>query len=196
MSRRQETTPDKVDRRDFMLGATTALGAAGLAASLSRPDPAEGAVDQPWPPGKRKKRKTEQLMLHQDNPVITPLDLGPSGRSAGDSFYFHAALRRTPAGPVIGEVFGIKTVVKTAIVQNPSVEQRFTDLVFTFNQRQDQIVVSGIADYPAAGNEFDTERPVVRAVVGGLGAFIGASGELTTTRHSEGGYTQVFSLLK
>ncbi|HXJ79387.1 MAG TPA: hypothetical protein VMS64_12000 [Candidatus Methylomirabilis sp.] len=195
MSRRQDTTPDRVDRRDFMLGATTALGAAGLAASLSRPDRAEGA-ELPWPTSKRKKRKTEQFMLHQDNPVITPLDLGASGRSAGDSFYFHAILRRTPAGPVVGEVFGIKTVVKTAIVQNPSVEQRFTDLVFTFNQRQDQIVVTGIADYPAAGNEFDSERPVVRAVVGGMGAFIGASGELTSTRHSEGGYTQVFSLLK
>ncbi len=57
-------------------------------------------------------------------------------------------------------------------------------------------MVAGIADYPVAGAEFDADRPVVRAIVGGTGVFIGASGELTSTRHPEGGHTQVFTLLK
>jgi hypothetical protein len=56
--------------------------------------------------------------------------------------------------------------------------------------------VAGVADYPAAGGEFDPDQPVVRAIVGGTGAFIGAGGELTSTRHPAGGYTQVFTLLK
>ena len=196
MSHRRDATPAKVDRRDFMLGATTAVGAAGLAAaSLSRPDLAEGAPPA-GPIGKHKKPKTEELTINQDVPVIVPLDVGIAGPTVGDAFYFHASLRLTPAGPVVGEVFGTKVVVKTATTQHPQVEQRLTDLVFTFNDRHDQIVVAGAADYPVAGAEFDPDEPVVRAIVGGTGAFIGARGELTSTRHPAGGYTQVFTLLK
>jgi len=193
MSRRRDTPPAKVDRRDFMLGTTTALGAAGLGTSLARPEFAEGAAPLL---GKPKKPKTEQFTIHQDAPVITPLDVGAGGPSLGDSFYFHAVLRPAPGSPVVGEVFGTKIVVKTATTQNPLIEQRITNLVFTFNDRQDQIVVAGVADYPVAGAEFDPNQQVIRAIVGGTGAFIGAGGELTSTRHPEGGYTQVFTLLK
>lgn len=193
MSHRRDASADRVDRRGFMLGATSALGAASLAASLSPPDRAEGA---PAGTPKRKKPKTEKFTIHQDVPVIIPLDAGASGPTAGDSFYFHAALRSAPAHDVIGEVFGTKIVVETGTAQNPAVEQRITHLVFTFNDREDQIVVAGVADYPAAGAEFDPDRPVVRAIIGGTGEFIGALGELTSTRHPDGGYTQVFALLK
>jgi hypothetical protein len=96
---------------------------------------------------------------------------------------------------MVGTVFGTKVVVKTATSQNPLVEQRVTNLVFTFNDRQDPIVVAGVADYPVAGAEFGPDQPVVRAIVGGTGAFIGASGELSSTRHPAGGYTQTFTLL-
>jgi hypothetical protein len=44
---------------------------------------------------------------------------------------------------------------KAATPQNSRVEQRITNLVFTFNDRQDQILVAGVADYPVAGAEFD-----------------------------------------
>jgi hypothetical protein len=196
MSHRRDRTPARVDRRDFLLGATTALGGAGLAASLSRPDRAEGAAPPPKPTGKPKKPKTQEFTIYQDAPVIVPLDLGASGPTAGDSFYFYAALRLVPAGPVVGEVFGTKVVVKTATALQPLIEQRITNLVFTFNDRLDQIVVAGVADYPVAGAEFDPDQPMVRAIVGGTGAFIGARGELTSTRHPEGGYTQIFALLK
>jgi hypothetical protein len=196
MNPRRDTTPVKVDRRDFVLGATTAVGVAGLAASLSRPHPAEGAAPPPEPPRKPKKPKAEEFTIHQDAPVIVPLDAGPAGPTVGDSFYFYAALRVAPAGSVVGEVFGTKVVVKTATAQHPLVEQRITNLVFTFNDRRDQIVVAGVADYPTADAEFDPDRPVVRAIVGGTGEFIGARGELTSTRHPLGGYTQAFALLK
>jgi hypothetical protein len=193
MNSRRDTTPVKVDRRNFMLGATTAVGAAGLAASLSRP--ARAAAAPPGPSKKPKKPKAEEFTIHQDAPVIVPLDTGAAGPTAGDSFYFHAALRVAPAGPVVGEVFGTKVVVKTATVEQPLVEQRITNLVFTFNDRRHQIVVAGVADYPVADAEFDPDQPVVRAIVGGTGQFIGARGELTTTRHPMDGYTQAFALI-
>ena len=194
MSHRRDTTGARIDRRDFMLGATTARSAAGLASSLERPAVAEGAPKAGLAIN-TKKHKTEQLTIHQDAPEILPLDTGDAGSSVGDSFYFHAALRLEPAGPVVGEVFGTKIVTKTATTQNPTLEQRITHLVFTFNDQQDQIVVAGVADYPVAGAEFDSDQPVVRAIIGGTGAFIGASGELSSTRHPADGYTQVFTLL-
>jgi hypothetical protein len=176
-----------------MRGATTAMGAVGLVASLSRAERAEAAPEQSK---NAKNPKTQEFTIHQDAPVIVPLDAGDAGPSVGDSFYFNAVLRVVPAGPVVGEVFGTKVVVKTATALEPLVEQRITNLVFTFNDRRDQIVVAGVADYPAAGAEFDPDQPVVRAIVGGSGEFIGARGELTSTRHPLGGYTQVFALLK
>ena len=194
MSHRRDTTGARIDRRDFMLRATTALSAAGLASSLERPAGAEGAPKAVLA-GKPRKHKTEQLTIHQDAPDIIPLETGDAGSSVGDSFYFHAALRLEPAGPEVGEVFGTKVVVKTATTQSPMVEQRITHLVFTFNDRQDQIIVAGVADYPVAGAEFGPDQPVIRAIIGGTGIFIGASGELSSTRHPADGYTQVFTLL-
>src|SRR6266404_8525175 len=130
MRRPRDTTRAKVDRRDFMLGATTALSAAGLAASLGRPNLADGAAPPAGPGGPKPKRpRTEQFTVHQDAPAITPLDVGDPGRNVGDSFYFHANLHRAPGGPVVGEVLGSKTVVKTATPENPGVEQRITNLL-------------------------------------------------------------------
>jgi hypothetical protein len=103
MGHRRDTPPARIDRRDFMRGATTALSALGLAAaSLPRPAFAEGGVPKSGPAGKPKKPKTEQFAIHQDVPVIISLDVGAldvgaGGPTIGDSFYFHADLRLEPA---------------------------------------------------------------------------------------------------
>jgi hypothetical protein len=61
---------------------------------------------------------------------------------------------------------------------NPSTEtlteKRATFLFFTFGDRQDQIVVSGAVDYPPTAGEFDSGQPVVRAILGGTGKYVGA----------------------
>jgi hypothetical protein len=97
---------------------------------------------------------------------------------------------------VIGEVFGSKTLVKLATDANPNFEKRATLLSFMFNDHQDQIIVFGVADYSPTAAEFNAGQPVVRAILGGTGKYIGARGQLTSTRNADGSYTQVFTLLK
>jgi hypothetical protein len=139
---------------------------------------------------------TETLTIYQDAPTLKPLDLGSPGNSAGDAYYFSAPLHSSAGGPVIGEVFGSKTLVKVAAEANSNSEKRATRLFFTFANSQDQIVALGAGDYPPTGAEFNTDQPVVRAIMGGTGKYIGARGQLTSTRNRDGSYTQVFTLLR
>lgn len=50
--------------------------------------------------------------------------------------------------------------------------------------------------YPAPDPEPRPNAPVVIAVIGGTGAYIGASGEVTTTRQADGSYRQVITLVE
>jgi hypothetical protein len=138
----------------------------------------------------------ETLTIYQDAPKMKLLDLGEPGNSPGDVYHFFAPLHSKPGGPVIGEVFGSKTLVKLATDANPNLEQRATLLSFTFNDRQDQIIALGVTDYSPTAGEFDAEKSRARAILGGTGKYIGARGELTSTRNADGTYTQVFTLLK
>ncbi len=141
---------------------------------------------------------TETLTVHQDAPAMNPLDLGPPGNSPGDAYYFSAPLHSSRGGPVIGEVFGSKTLIKLPTdVKSNSLEQRATLLIFTFgNNRDNQIVVMGVPDYPPNAAEFNAAQPVVRAILGGTAKYMGARGQLTSTRNADGSYTQVFTLVR
>jgi hypothetical protein len=139
--------------------------------------------------------QTQTLTFYQDAPTMNPLDVGAPGNSPGDVYYFYAPLHSAAGGPVTGEVFGTKTLIKTATNENPDTEQRATILVFTFGNREDQIIVAGVPDYPSDAAEFDAGQPVLRAILGGTGRYIGARGQLTSTRNADGSYVQVFTLL-
>lgn len=138
---------------------------------------------------------TETLTVYEDAPALKPLDLGTPGNSPGDAYYFSAALRSTSGGTVTGEVFGSKTLVKMAGEANPNSEKRATLLFFTFNGGADQIIAFGAGDYPPTAAEFNAGQPVVRAILGGTGKYMGARGQLTSTRNADGSYTQVFTLV-
>jgi hypothetical protein len=75
-------------------------------------------------------------------------------------------------------------------------EQRATLLIFDFGNRQDQIVVMGVLDYPPTAGEFNAGQPGVRAILGGTGKYMGARGQLISNRNADGSYKQVFTLLK
>ena len=137
---------------------------------------------------------TSSLTVYQDAPTLSAVDVPPPGPSAGDEYYFFASLRDQPGGPVTGEAYGSKTIVKPAQPSNPNVEQRATVLYFVFDDHQDQIVVAGVPDYPPNTPVFQANQPVLRAVLGGTGKYKGVGGELTSTRNSDGSYKQQFSL--
>jgi hypothetical protein len=139
---------------------------------------------------------TETFTVYEDRPTLKLLDLGSPGNSPGDVYHFFAPLHSSPGGPMTGEVFGSKTLIKMAMDTNPNLETRATVLFFTFANRQDQIVAVGATDYPPTAGEFDAGQPVVRAILGGTGKYMGARGQLTSTRNADGSYKQVFTLLK
>ena len=139
---------------------------------------------------------TEALTVYEDAPKMSQLDLGPPGNSPGDVYHFFAPLHSSSGGPVTGEVFGTKTVVKLATDAKPNLERRATLLFFTFGEQQDQIIALGVHEYPTNAPEFETGRSVVRAILGGTGKYMGARGEVTSTRNADGSYTQAFTLLK
>jgi hypothetical protein len=138
----------------------------------------------------------ETFTVYSDAPKMSLLDLGQPGNSPGDVYHFFAPLRSGPGGPVTGELFGSKTLIKLASDANPNVENRGTLLFFTFGGHNDQIVVFGITDYSPTAGEFAVGRPVVRPILGGTGKYMGARGQLTSTRNADGSYMQVFTLLK
>jgi hypothetical protein len=138
----------------------------------------------------------ESLTVYQDAPTLNPLDLGPPGKSPGDAYYFSAPLHSSRGGPVTGEVFGSKTLIKVAAQANPNSEKRATLLVFTFGDGQDQIIAFGAVDYPPTAAEFNAGQPVERAILGGTGKHMGARGQLTSTRNTDGSYKQAFTLVR
>ena len=138
--------------------------------------------------------KKISLTVYEDAPTLIPVDVGTPGNSPGDAYYFFAKLRSQPGGAVTGELYGTKTLVKPALPDNPDAEQRATMLYFTFANRQDQIVASGVPDYPPNAPEFKANLPVLRAVLGGTGKYKGVNGELRSTRNPDSSYKQVFTL--
>ena len=95
-----------------------------------------------------------------------------------------------------GELVGSKTLVKIATDANPNLERRATLMFFTFVDRKDQISAFGVADYSPNVAEFEAGQQVVRAILGGTGKYMGARGQVASTRNADGSYTQVLTLLK
>ena len=141
-------------------------------------------------------RSTETFTVYEDAPKMSLLDLGAPGKSLGDVYHFSAPLHSERGGPVTGEVIGSKTLVKLPTDANPNLERRATLLFFTFAGGKDQIIAFGASDYSPSAPEFEAGQPVVRPVLGGTGKYMGARGQVTSTRNSDGSYTQVFTLLK
>lgn len=141
-------------------------------------------------------QSTENFTVYEDAPKMSQLDLGMPGKSLGDVYHFVAPLHSTPGGPVTGELIGSKTLVNVPTEANPNLERRATLMFFTFHDHQDQIIAFGVADYSPTAPEFEHGHSAVRAILGGTGKYIGARGQVTSTRNADGSYTQVFTLLK
>jgi hypothetical protein len=128
--------------------------------------------------------------LLQRPPHLEAVDQGAPGASTADIDVFDAQL--TKDGASFGRLYGEQTVeAETASsAAHVAVETRMTDLIFDLPDGQ--IVVHGASAYPRGNWHLHAGTPVVRAIVGGTKAYVGARGELTTTRNANGSYTQAF----
>jgi hypothetical protein len=180
-----------VGRRGFLLGAS-ALGAAVTAAWGAR---VEARTSDEPSPAWRSLQNTTHFTLFSETVGTTLIDTSPPGPSIGDLTYYYANLRLQPGAGIVGRVFGRNSVVAFGTSADPELGPRLTHLVFVSNDLSTQLVVDGIVNYPVSGAEFAVDQPVFRSIVGGTGLFLGARGELTTTRLATGGYRQDFTLL-
>ena len=73
-------------------------------------------------------------------------------------------------------------------------EIRGSNLIFVFGSSDDQLVVGGIAIYPAAGATLADGARVVRPVIGGSGKYAGAAGQAISTNLGAKGWTHVFKI--
>ena len=148
-----------------------------------------------------KSNSTMQLTVFTDPNVaktITAIDIPPAGKSLGDAYYFNGTLRSTNAtdGPIIGELFGSTTTVRMSPTKSTGQEQRLAYLIFTFNNRTDQIIVGSVSDYPVQENTLEKNESVVRPILGGTGKYIGVRGQEVSTRNADDSYTHVFTMLR
>ena len=129
------------------------------------------------------------LVLLNDVPRSSPTpDLG----SGVATVSVHDAVLRSSKGKPVGTFH----VVITSVAESAGVEaeKRMRDVVFYLGDGQ--IVASGMGLYPKTEQYLVVSVPHRIAIVGGTGKYLGARGEVTTTRRADGTYRHVLTLLK
>lgn len=87
---------------------------------------------------------------------------------------------------------GTLTTLDTGVAGGQEI--RASNLIFVFGSSENQLVVGGIAIYPAAGATLAAGARVIRPVVGGSGKYEGAVGQVISTNLGANGWTHVFKI--
>jgi hypothetical protein len=135
----------------------------------------------------------EVIVRH--GPVPTPeiLAAGDGVPAVGDTRLFHFEAQTADGQPVL-----IDWIMTTTAVDAPAakVESRINTGTFSFGDHNNQIVIKGVALYPAAGAVLEVSDEVRRVIVGGSGRFAGISGELVSVQLNDGSWEHRFRILK
>jgi hypothetical protein len=96
---------------------------------------------------------------------------------------------------------GGKTGIMSGIITTVSIPEkegeffdRVGNIVLDFGGI-DSLVVAGNSVYAVSAGEMVVDAPQVRAITGGTGRFIGARGQITTTRRDAGHYDHKIELV-
>jgi hypothetical protein len=132
------------------------------------------------------------LTIVQGPPAITHVDIGADGSSHGDIMAFQAPF--TAQDGTTGTMSGMVVTVDIDIGDGGHFLDRIAQIVVDFGA-SDTLVIGGIASYTGGAVEMAPDAPQLRAVIGGTGRFIGARGQVLTTRRDTGHYEHSFNLL-
>ena len=124
--------------------------------------------------------------------TATLVDSGVPGASVGDVRLFEIATAVKGSGAP-GRMDAALTTTGSDVPE-PGAEIRMAQLIFTFSSANDQIVVSGVSVYPAAGSTIATDSATIRPIVGGSGAYSGARGWCESFHLADGTWRHVFHL--
>jgi hypothetical protein len=130
---------------------------------------------------------TLTLVSDPSEEVFEVVDVGERGRTVGDFYVFEGPMLDPDTDEVAGHAYGTQTSLsldgENEIVQ-ATITYELTD--------GDQILVGGVAEYPAEGGGLVEGEEYVRPVLGGTGEYADAGGTLTTVRQPDGSYEQTF----
>jgi hypothetical protein len=168
-----------------MASAVTVIASALITASLSlvASSPAIAAENPASP--------VTTIVLTNDAPKTTTLASSATDTKIGTES-IHEAVVRNAKGAVAGTFHA--SVLTVGETPGDLVETRLRTVVF--NLKDGQINASGVALYPTDNAYLAVNKPVRIAVVGGTGKYIGARGQMVTTRRDDGTYRHVLTLLK
>lgn len=131
------------------------------------------------------------LNLHQEKPALTHVDLGATGPSHGDMLAFEAAV--SAEGGLKGVMFGM--LITVDIAEGDDTFEDRAGQIFIDLGGGNSLAIAGKSVYANNSKEMDPGTPQIRAVIGGTGTYIGARGQITTTRNADGSYEHKVELL-
>jgi hypothetical protein len=139
---------------------------------------------------KAENSRLTSMTLIQEKPTLFTYNNAP-GEVPGRKTYYAAELTKPS-----GEAFGLLTgnVSSIAPVQGNPEEARLRTLIFRLPEGQ--IIAMGNSVYPSGAVEIDPNASITIAVIGGTGEYIGARGEVISTKNENGTYTHEFILRK
>jgi hypothetical protein len=120
----------------------------------------------------------------------TYIDNGATGPSVGDVRLFQIAT--APAKGGAGRMDAVMTTTGPAATDGSEI--RMAQLIFTFGNEADQIVVTGAGVYPAAGSVLAENTTTVRPITGGSGIYSGAHGWCESIHYADGTWRHIFHL--
>jgi len=141
---------------------------------------------------------TTALTITQELPTLVHVDVGSEGGSHGDMLAFTAEV--TTDGGIKGVLSGLLTTVSIPVRNGEIFQDRIANMVFYLGGGN-TLVVGGKAVYPhnegvEMGAEMNINLPQLRAILGGTGTFIGARGQIYTTRNEDGTYEHRVQLVE
>ena len=155
------------------LGVLAVAGAIGFALGSASALPAVQA-EQP----------TRTFVLTQQPPVLHAIDLHTEGASVADMVLYEATIAGEQGES--GMLTGFLITADIPDAETGDVHQdRLGQLSFDLGNGN-SLVVAGEAIYPGEDVEMTANAEQLRAVVGGTGDFMGARGQVETTRNDDG----------
>lgn len=144
-------------------------------------------------PSAQADRPTHTLVLTQQPPSLRPIDQGAPGTSVADMLLYEAPItgEHGESGTLTG--FLINADIPDAETGDLDAD-RLGQLSFDLGSGN-TLVAIGETTYRGENVEMTATATQLRAVVGGTGTFMGARGQVTTTRNGDGTYRHAFILI-
>lgn len=139
-----------------------------------------------------------QFVLSGEVDIRGAVDNGPSGDSYSDARFYTGRLFLEENGMLKGEV-GIsetQSAVVSPAEKDPSGQPRVLrnlKTIYSFSAT-DQIIVEGLQAYRPNEARTETDRPIIRGIIGGTGKYKTARGEVITIRRPSGQYERQFNV--